>query len=181
MFGPAPSGQVTIDYFIEHGVASAQLVLGVPCYGRSFANTEKTIPSKFNGVGGGTWEQGVYDFKVLPTKDAEVTYDWNLVAATSYDKGSRELVSFDDSLVVAQKLKYVEKRGLAGAMIWELSGDKNFNTSSSIVNTISQWTGKELENSSNHLEYPKSIYDNLRKQMNFTVQTVKKHKMMRYA
>ncbi|KAJ7218059.1 glycoside hydrolase [Mycena pura] len=123
IFGGPISASTAIDWYISQGVERSKVVVGVPLYGRSFMNTDG--PGKpFSGIGQGSWEQGVYDYRALPLPGAHVFRDEAAVASWSYDYATREMVSFDTDEVARWKGEWIARERLGGAMVWELSGDK---------------------------------------------------------
>ncbi|KAF9566773.1 glycoside hydrolase family 18 protein [Agrocybe pediades] len=176
LYGGPLSASGAVDFFISKGVLRDKLVLGVPLYGRSFANTEG-VGKSFSGVGQGTWEQGVYDYRVLPLPGSTVTNDSNAVASWSYDKTKKELISFDTEEVAKWKGQYIKRENLGGSMFWELSGDKGSSREGmeggagkepqpgkSLVTIVKDAMGG-LEKSNNWLSYTESKFDNMRKGM----------------
>lgn len=117
-----------ITYYIQKGATASKINLGIPLYGRAFTNTDGP-GTNFSGVGSGSWENGIWDYKVLPQAGATVTELSNVVAAYSYDASQRTMISFDTPSIVQLKGGYVLSKGLGGGMYWDSSSDRNDSTS----------------------------------------------------
>jgi len=152
------STQKAVGDYLAAGVGSSQIVLGMPIYGRSFANTDG-VGKPFSGVGGGTWEAGVYDYKALPRPGATVQVDAAVGASYSYDAAKKEFVSYDTPEIITRKVGWVKEKGLAGSMFWEASADRT--DEGSLIGTSARGLGG-LDRSENMLRFPDSKYDNLR-------------------
>jgi chitinase len=110
-------------FYISKGIDAKKLVLGMPLYGRSFMDTNGPGES-YSGVGSGSWESGVWDYKTLPLKGSTVSYAEQTVSSYSYDPAQRMMVTFDNPQVARKKAQYIMENGLGGAMWWESSSDK---------------------------------------------------------
>ncbi|QRV78423.1 chitinase [Ceratobasidium sp. AG-Ba] len=161
LYGPTKSGASTdsaLSWYTSHGVPAGKITMGIPLYGRAFEQTSG-IRQAYSGVGLGSSEGGIYDYKALPPSGSKVTEDKTLVSSYSYNSGTKELVSYDTPSIVKMKADYIVKKGLAGAMFWELSGDKT--GSDSLVRMTAQNMGG-LDNTPNHIYYPYSQFDNIK-------------------
>jgi chitinase len=150
-----------VDYYKSQISSPSKLILGLPLYGRSFANTAG-LGQTFNGSGDGTWEAGVLDYKSLPLNGSTVYTDKKTVASWSYNKKTKQLVSFDTPAVQTLKAKYLKKEKLGGAWWWDSSSDRT--DDKSLVSTVSKALGgvRGLQQDLNNIYYPLSKYDNIR-------------------
>ncbi|KAI0405043.1 endochitinase [Xylaria palmicola] len=157
------STDVAIKAYIAAGVPANKITLGLPLYGRAFENTGG-LGQSFSGVGAGSWESGIWDYKVLPRSGSEV-YDATAGASYSYDSATKELVSYDNVDMVKRKAAYIQSKGLAGSMFWEASGDRT--GSGSLIGAAfgAQGGSASLDKAQNLLSYPNSKYDNIKKNL----------------
>jgi chitinase len=154
------STNAAITAYLGAGVPASKIILGMPLYGRSFANTAG-LGQPSTGVGGGTWEAGIYDYKVLPRPGAtDIKYDAVASATYSYDPALKELVSYDTVEMVGKKIAYLKGKGLGGSMFWEASGDRTDAAGSLIAASANGLGG--LDTGLNQLAFPDSRYDNLK-------------------
>ncbi|TCD71242.1 Endochitinase 1 [Steccherinum ochraceum] len=176
VFGGPVSGSEAINWYINQGVSRSKLIMGIPLYGRSFMNTEGP-GSAFQGIGQGSWEQGVYDYRALPLPEHQLFVDRNAVASWTYHRPSKELVSFDSEEVGRMKGEYIRNEGLGGSMYWELSGDKGSARDGveggrgkepqgghSLVRVVKDAMGP-LDQTPNWLSYEGSQFDNMKQGM----------------
>lgn len=152
---PFSTDRAVTDY-LAAGVPGSKLMLGMPVYGRAFQNTDGP-GDPYNGVGNGSWEQGIWDYKVLPRPGSTEQYDSVSGATYSYSN-DRTMVSYDTVDMVRRKVDYLKSKGLAGSIFWEASGDRN--DSGSLISASYGALGS-LDSSENQLSYPESQYANL--------------------
>ncbi|KAF2000432.1 glycoside hydrolase family 18 protein [Amniculicola lignicola CBS 123094] len=155
-----------INDYCAAGVPTEKIVLGMPLYGRAFLDTNG-VGQPFSGIGEGSWEKGIWDFKVLPKDGAKEYIDEEAGASYSYDKDTKTLISYDTVEMALRKVQYIKKEGLGGAMWWELNGDKPKEDSRSIITNVVKelggHDGKMMEHCANWLTYPDSKFENLKK------------------
>ncbi|KAH7394065.1 glycoside hydrolase superfamily [Phaeosphaeria sp. MPI-PUGE-AT-0046c] len=172
-----------VKHYIEAGVPSTKLNLGMPLYGRAFTNTAG-LGQPYEGVGEGTWEKGVYDFKDLPLPGAREYFDKEAYATYSYDNATNTLITYDTVNMALTKVGYIKQKGLGGAMWWEVSGDRNDSGSiitnvsihpilrtlgiftkffrNKVVSQMSGADGRGIESRPNWIYYPDSQFSNVK-------------------
>ncbi|KAF7715638.1 Chitinase [Penicillium ucsense] len=155
-----------LDYYlVKGGVPSTKIVMQNPLYGRSFNGT-RGMGDKFidGGSLGSLGSAAVWRYRDLPIPgfNATVVNVPRVGGSYSYDAKRKYLVSYDTPQIATLKAEYTQCMGLAGTAWWEVSQDRN-DSLSLISATVKQYGGFEaLDQSLNNLDYPTSVYENLR-------------------
>uniref|UniRef100_L2G5I6 chitinase n=1 Tax=Colletotrichum fructicola (strain Nara gc5) TaxID=1213859 RepID=L2G5I6_COLFN len=155
------STAAALSYYTSHGVNPTKIVLGMPLYGRAFENTDGP-GAPYSGIGEGSWENGVLDYKVLPLPGSQEYVDEETGASYSYDAGRRKMISYDNQHLARKKGDYIRGWGLGGGMWWESSADKPGHES--LIGTVVHAFGgpHSLQRRDNCITYPETKYENLR-------------------
>lgn len=123
-----------VTSYLSAGVPANKLVLGMPFYGRGWGGAPAAGNGQYQVSAGisstGTWEKGNYDFNDLEAnyinKNGYTRY-WNNTSKVPYlyNPANQTFISYDDAESIGYKATYLKSKGLAGAMFWETSGDRN--------------------------------------------------------
>lgn len=117
------SAQTTVEEHLEFGVPAEKLVLGVPFYGRMWKGVDPTDNGLFKK---GKFEMGLPYHQVFAlSRNSTYSRFWDSKASAPYlfSLLDSAWVTFEDPESLALKMEFVKKKGLAGAMFWEMSED----------------------------------------------------------
>jgi chitinase len=122
------SGDRAVREFLAAGVPAAKLVLGVPFYGRAWAEVE-----------GSDGDGGLYQAGKAPREDLDMHYAslaaligrdgyerrWDAVSQAPFiwNPLRRIFITYDDPESLRVKSRYVRERGLGGVMFWQYYSD----------------------------------------------------------
>ncbi len=136
----------TVDSFVGAGFPREKLNVGLAFYGRGYAGATAGLDGLFSGFAGaaspGTWEAGVFDYTDLDENYIGVdgfTRYWSEEAKVPwlYNPDSDVFISYDDTMSIGYKARFIQDMGLGGAMCWELSGDRDQKLIDAVVNAFS--------------------------------------------
>jgi chitinase len=127
---PADTADRTIDRavtdYLAAGVPPAKLVLGVPFYGHGWKGVPNTKDGLFQPAAGpakSSDEPGTEAFRELKKLGYPGFRDRQAQAFWVYNPSEGVFWSYDDPASLLNKTNYIKRKGLAGAMSWELSND----------------------------------------------------------
>ena len=132
----------SIQDFLNLGLSSKeinQLVVGIPLYGFGWSGVvnnglEATNPGLYASATGKlpnhyvAGSDGVFTYSDIINRlipDHKMQGNWNNTYkfSTYYSESMKSFVTFDDIQTAKAKVEYIKKKGLGGAMFWELASD----------------------------------------------------------
>ncbi|MUL43323.1 glycoside hydrolase family 18 protein, partial [Streptomonospora sp. PA3] len=121
------SVQETIQAYIDRGADPADLVLGVPFYGRGWTGVPggpdgDGLHQTSTGPAPGPFEDGIDDYKNLKGLSG-YTLHRDDEAGTAWLYNGSTFWTFDDPTAMRQKVAWAKEHGLGGIMAWSLDGD----------------------------------------------------------
>ncbi|XP_065360419.1 probable chitinase 2 [Calliphora vicina] len=136
--GDVLSVQFTIDYLLKLGAPAEKIVMGVPFYGRTFRTPldgnldDDTDGTAFQGPF--TREDGFLGYnevcRILSNKTSGWTTMWDPETSQALARSEKdvftglvEVVTFDNSRSIANKVKFAIERKLGGIMVWSIDTD----------------------------------------------------------
>ncbi|KAK6363083.1 hypothetical protein TWF730_000528 [Orbilia blumenaviensis] len=154
-----------LEPYLSAGVPASKINVLGPIYGHSFAGTDG--PGKtFTGAGLSSWGEtgGVPDYSEIPQGGDNVLFeDEKILASWTYNKKTREMISFDTPKITKLKTEYMKSRGVGGTGFWAVNADK-WTREGNLVNAAIEALGgpSVLEKVDNHLNYESSMYPNIK-------------------
>lgn len=130
--------QYSIDYLLKQGAPPSKLVLGLPFYGRTFKTVAQgNADDASDGVGFSgpfTREDGFLGYNeicnILSNKTSGWTKQWDAQTSQMLARSDRNVftqdvnvVTYDSSRSIANKVKFAMKKRLAGVMVWSVDTD----------------------------------------------------------
>ena len=113
----------------SYGAPPSKITVGLAFYGRSLKTkglpelhvSSKRTPDNVTFPE----DQGAPMFYNITSRLSQFYYHWDTLAQAPYLEGKRlnTFVSFEDERSVTQKARYILEHQLAGAIVWDLTGD----------------------------------------------------------
>ncbi len=111
--------------WMNGGVTKDKINIGLPFYGRSFANA-KGLNEEYSGADTINWadDEGTPQFFNIEKRLYEMTSVRDEITKTQYAYfESGGVVSYDDQRAICDKVEYAIDNELNGFIIWEITGD----------------------------------------------------------
>lgn len=140
-----------VNGHLNAGVPKDKLVVGMPFYGYGWTGCEPNNNGEYSTCTGpadvGTWTNATFDYQDL--KDNYVNQNgytryWNEASKVPFlfNENDGTFITYDDPESISYKAHFVKDNGLAGAMFWEASNNRD----GDLVNAIAEVLLTEDEN-----------------------------------
>lgn len=120
------SAEKIVAYLLARGVKPAQIVIGSAFYGRVWKGVPPDhhgLYQKSNGIHIGWYAYHEIRSKYETDSSFVRYWDENAKAPYLYQAADSLLVSYDDTVSVALKMRFAKEKQLGGIMFWELGND----------------------------------------------------------
>jgi chitinase len=123
--------QTAVKNYLDAGVPAQKIILGIPFYGHSWTGCavgqtngefQQCTGSGLDG-GSPTYKSIVENYLINP--DFGQYWDNNLKEPWLYNPQTGDFIAYENVTSIGYKTSFINKAGLGGAMIWELSNDEN--------------------------------------------------------
>ncbi|KYM95213.1 Chitotriosidase-1, partial [Cyphomyrmex costatus] len=120
-----------VQYWLNNGCSSKKLIVGVPLYGRAFTLADKNkhgleAPSIGPATAGPYTQEGGYlgynEICVL-LKQGGWKVEHHKDQRTPYAYKNNQWIGYDDKTSIKEKVDYIKKKNLGGAMVWSIDTD----------------------------------------------------------
>lgn len=126
------NASVAVNTYLE-SIPAQKMNLGFPFYGRGFAGVTNANNGLYqtwtNCPWFGTWENGSFEFDDIKDNYENMNgytryWDEEAIAPWLYNSDAEVMITYEDTLSARLKAEYIVANNLGGAMIWELSCDR---------------------------------------------------------
>ena len=120
-----------VRWYVDQGVPTEKLVLGVPFYGQVWAGVPDVNDGLYEPYSARPGDDGTLSFReieesYLPTYSRH--WDDQAKVPWLYKKETKVMISYEDPESIAAKARYVIQQNLGGMMFWDLGQDDRRST-----------------------------------------------------
>jgi chitinase len=136
-----------VKSYLLAGVPSDKIVLGIPFYGKGWTGCTNVARGEYQTCMSpskeGTWEPATFDYtdienNYLNKNGFQSFWNGKTKVPFLYNKKTGTFITYENEKSIGYKADYIKSNQLGGAMIWEISGDRNLTLlnrlSSSLLN-----------------------------------------------
>ena len=120
------NSDAAVQWYLDHGVPSERIVLGVPFYGQVWASVRAENGGLYQPYRGRPGEEGTLSYREIEQSYLPFyTLHWDDHAKVPwlYNKETKIMISYEDPQSIAVKARYVIQKHLGGMMFWDLGQD----------------------------------------------------------
>ncbi|NHM31929.1 glycosyl hydrolase family 18 protein [Neobacillus terrae] len=121
----APNVSQSVQLFLDNGVPASKLVMGVPFYGYEFKSVEDANNGLHQSYTGAVFSDSYGDLERDYINKNGYIRSWDSESQVPYLWNGSRFITYDDAESMKLKSNFIKSKGLAGAMIWEISQDPN--------------------------------------------------------